>query len=228
MNYISLINNFWQVFREAPLPASDTTLYFYLLDTCNRLGWKNPFGHSDRHLSAVIGMNVKTIRKAKLRLVDAGLIELILPDKPSNSIAGQTKYKLLTVVKNTTVDSVTGVKNTTEYGTNIKQNYLYLTDKDKDSYQSAFLSFRKLLDNFPRLTKFDEPLTIEEFAEIHKGTKDNQRILIRALENMDSRKGRDLETAKNSRMYVALKAELRKIWPKPKRTPKPKEKQPLC
>lgn len=223
-----MINNFWQLDKETPFAPSDTRLYFYLLDTCNKLGWKNPFGHSDRHLEFNLGMNIKTIRKAKLRLSDAGLIELILPDKPSNSIAGQTKYRLLTVVKNTTVVSETVVKNTMVYGTNIKQNYLYLTDKDKDSYQSAFLSFRKLLDNFPRLTKFDEPLTIEEFADIHKSTKDNQRILLRALENLDNRKGRDLATAKNSRMYVALKDELRSIWPKPKRTAKPKEKQTLC
>ena len=219
MNYIELINGFWRLDKETPFAPSDTRLYFYLLDTCNKLGWKNPFGHSDRHLAFNVGMNIKTIRKAKLRLSDAGLIELILPDKPSNSIAGQTKYKLLTVVKNTTVDSEAVVNNTTEDGTNNKQNFLYLTDKDKER-ETHFFGFQKYVsDNHNDLTKFKKPLTIEQFTAL-KETHSTDDIL-KALKKMDN----IVDITENYKsMNECLLFQLEKKKQPRKRTPKPKDK----
>ena len=99
MNYIELINQFWMKDRERPFAASDTRLYFHLLNTCNALGWKNPFGHSDRYLAFLIGACVNTVRVSKERLIAAGLIEITTPIKPSNSVAGQSLYRILTVSK---------------------------------------------------------------------------------------------------------------------------------
>ena len=58
MNYIELVNQFWQCDIEHSFNGSETRLYFYLLHTCNSLRWKNPFTHSDAHLAAVSGMSV--------------------------------------------------------------------------------------------------------------------------------------------------------------------------
>lgn len=105
MNYIQLINGFWQCDFEHHFTPSDTRLYFYLLHTCNSLGWKNPFGHSDRHLSLKLGIAVNTIREAKTRLKQKGLIDYTTPDKKSRSYEGQTKY----IIKEITVSMVNTV-----------------------------------------------------------------------------------------------------------------------
>lgn len=81
MNYIVLINKFWQCNLERCISPNDTRLYFYLLHTCNSLGWKQPFGHSDRHLSIALGMSVNTVRDARNRLMQLGLIDFKTPQK---------------------------------------------------------------------------------------------------------------------------------------------------
>ena len=91
-NYVILINRFWTCSIERVFNSSDCMLYFYLLNTCNKLRWKQPFGQSDRYLSNVLGMSVPTIRAAKLRLKHSGLIDFRVPPKVSKSHDGQTKY----------------------------------------------------------------------------------------------------------------------------------------
>jgi transposase len=105
MNYLQLVNGFWQCDLEHHFTPNDTRLYFFLLHTCNSLGWKIPFGHSDRHLALKLGVSVNTIREAKARLKQRGLIDFKVPDVKSKSYEGQTKFwiKELTVLKFDTV-----------------------------------------------------------------------------------------------------------------------------
>lgn len=102
MNYIELINRFWNCSKERAFNPSDCMLYFYLLDTCNALHWKQPFGQSDRYLSMVLGISVPTVREAKNRLKQRGLIDFKAPEKGSKGIEGQTKYSFSTVQINYT------------------------------------------------------------------------------------------------------------------------------
>ena len=97
MNYIELINRFWNCSKERAFNPSDCMLYFYLLDTCNALHWKQPFGQSDRYLSMALGISVPTVREAKNRLKQRGLIDFKAPEKGSKGIDGQTKYSFTTV-----------------------------------------------------------------------------------------------------------------------------------
>ena len=102
MNYIELINRFWNCSKERAFNPSDCMLYFFLLDTCNALHWKQPFGQSDRYLSMSLGISVPTIREAKNRLKQRGLIDFKAPEKASKSFDGQTKYLFPTVQINCT------------------------------------------------------------------------------------------------------------------------------
>ena len=88
---------------EHRLTASDTRLYFYLLHTCNQLGWKMPFGHSDRHLAALIDLSVSTVRSSKIRLQQRGLIIFTVPLVKSKAFEGQSQYSFPTVLKISTV-----------------------------------------------------------------------------------------------------------------------------
>lgn len=88
---------------EHGLTASDTRLYFYLLHTCNQLGWKMPFGHSDRHLAALTELSVSTVRSSKIRLQQRGLITFTVPLVKSKAFEGQSQYCFPTVLKISTV-----------------------------------------------------------------------------------------------------------------------------
>jgi len=127
MNYIKLINQFWLYNTEHSFTASDTKLYFYLIHTCNLLGWKMPFGHSDRHLAAVTELSVPTVRACKRRLKERGLLLYEIPKISSKAFAGQCQYRFPSV-QNFYTDTCTDVlsDNLTDYDTealtNNKQN----------------------------------------------------------------------------------------------------------
>lgn len=67
MNYLSLINKFWQLNSEYPIGMSATVVYFYLLKVCNFLGWKKEFRHSDKYIALHLGISINTVRDAKIK-----------------------------------------------------------------------------------------------------------------------------------------------------------------
>lgn len=136
MNYIELINKFWSCSIERAFNPSDCTLYFFLLNTCNSLHWKQPFGQSDRYLSLTLGISVPTIREAKNRLKQRGVINFKAPDTRSKSSEGQTKYWFpsLPTVQPTYTDTCTDpyTDACTDPLTNNKQNKTKL-NKEKNT-----------------------------------------------------------------------------------------------
>lgn len=75
MNYIEMINRFWQEVEMKDFLPSEACVYFRLLDVCNRLGWQNPFSLSNSRAVALTAMNEKTFRAVRDKLGERGLIE---------------------------------------------------------------------------------------------------------------------------------------------------------
>ena len=75
MTYIELINNFWELDEDWQFTCCETRLYFYLLKTANRLGWVDCWTLSDAKVSSDVGVSVNSMKTARNRLVQAGLIE---------------------------------------------------------------------------------------------------------------------------------------------------------
>ena len=75
LNYIHLINRFWEVMELTDFTPSDALLYFALLNACNRLGWKNPFQITNARISLLTGLSKKTILASRERLEKRGLIK---------------------------------------------------------------------------------------------------------------------------------------------------------
>ncbi|WP_460504125.1 hypothetical protein, partial [Hymenobacter agri] len=90
MNYIALINQFWQLRREVTFSSTEADLYFYLLDISNGRNWKNPFQQSNQLICATIGVSEKPLITARNRLKQHGLIDFTPGVKRSPST-----YKLL-------------------------------------------------------------------------------------------------------------------------------------
>ena len=179
-NYIELINRFWNCSIERAFNPSDCMLYFYLLNTCNALRWKQPFGQSDRYLSLRLGISVPTIREAKNRLKQRGVIDFKSPEKASKSIEGQTKYWFPTVQINCTDTLTDGCTDTlTNNKLNINKTKP-LKKIDKKKVEDVFEEFRK---SYPG-TKQGFKTEFENFCKKHSDYQDAVFLLKPALERL--------------------------------------------
>ena len=77
LNYIKLIKNFWLKDLEYHLSPSASKMYFALMETSNRLGWKNPFRMANSTLVDIVRCSQNTIIKSRNRLIEIGLITYI-------------------------------------------------------------------------------------------------------------------------------------------------------
>lgn len=93
MNYIELINRFWELDEAWQFSCCETRLYFYLVKTANRLGWENNWTHSDDKTSANVGVSKNTLKTARNKLSQAGLISF---KEGGKGHANKTRYQILT------------------------------------------------------------------------------------------------------------------------------------
>jgi hypothetical protein len=91
MNYIILLNQFWQLRREVPFSNAEADLYFCLVEISNGLQWKNPFQQSNALIGATIGVSEKTLINARNRLKQNGLIDFD-PGSKRNPSSYRLKY----------------------------------------------------------------------------------------------------------------------------------------
>lgn len=91
MNYIELINHYWQLREQGIVSGAEGDLYLYLLHTSNRLGWKNPFNQSNRLICAFLNISEKSLIKYKNVLKEEGLIDF----DPGNAVKQNSSYTLL-------------------------------------------------------------------------------------------------------------------------------------
>lgn len=75
MNYIELINQFWELDTECSFSGVQAKLYFAILNYANRLNWKEPLSIPNTRLLATLGISKSALGKARQRLMDTGLIE---------------------------------------------------------------------------------------------------------------------------------------------------------
>lgn len=74
MEYIKLINRFWEANRNARFTMAETTLYFYLLNEANRNYWQMPIACATAIICASTGMTKATLIRARNGLKQKGLI----------------------------------------------------------------------------------------------------------------------------------------------------------
>ena len=93
MDIYSLTRNFWDYSFENPdrLKPNHAAIYFFAIEHCNRLGWKEKFGLPTSMVMEAVGIkNYKTYHTALMDLIEIGLIDLIEKSKnqySSNVIA---------------------------------------------------------------------------------------------------------------------------------------------
>ena len=93
MNYIELINWFWELDEGWQFSCCETRLYFYLLRTANRLGWESNWTHGDAKTAACVGVSINKFKAARDRISAAGLIWFRTGGK---GFGDKTRYQILT------------------------------------------------------------------------------------------------------------------------------------
>ncbi len=77
-----------------------TSIYFFAIEHCNRLGWKDKFGFPSQMVMEAIGVkNWKTYSKALGEIVDFGFIKMLEISK------NQYSSNIIAIVKNTKADT---------------------------------------------------------------------------------------------------------------------------
>lgn len=74
MNYLDQIRGFWRSHEEHSFSSTEIALYFHLLEVCNICQWKNPFRRNNAKIRADLGISYNTLKNARNRLSQAGLI----------------------------------------------------------------------------------------------------------------------------------------------------------
>jgi hypothetical protein len=102
LDIYSLSRNFWNYAFDNPekVNTNHIAIYFFAVEHCNRLGWKEKFGFPTSMAMEATGIkNWRTYSKAFNELVEFGLIKLI--EKSTN----QYSSNIIAIVKNTKAQS---------------------------------------------------------------------------------------------------------------------------
>lgn len=116
MNYLTIINAFWDWATTNPLSTGQVSLYFALLHVCNKSNWTEWFQAPNQVLSVLTGLSRSGILKARNELKQKGLIDfkergtkatlykLIIANSKQKSTQDSTQAEK--TIANSTQDSV--------------------------------------------------------------------------------------------------------------------------
>jgi len=164
MNSYNLSRNFWNWAFENPdqIKPTHAALYFFCIEHCNRLGWKEKFGLPTTMAKEAIGVrSYNTYVKALSELVEFGFIKMVEKSKnqySSNIIALSNFDK----AHNKALDKAL-IKHTTKQGESIDSIDKQETNKQETTYLSGgHLSIT--LEDFNKLAEAYGNETAEEYC----------------------------------------------------------------
>ena len=75
MNYIELINKFWQLHEEHSFCTTEIALFFYLLKINNQCSWKESFRRNNSKIEADLRISFNTMKNARNKLQQSNVID---------------------------------------------------------------------------------------------------------------------------------------------------------
>lgn len=179
MDVFKLSRNWFDFCFENPdkVTPNHSAIYFFAIEHCNRLGWKDKFGYPSQMAMEAVGIkNWRTFIKAFNDLVDWGFIKLI--EKSKN----QYSANVIAIVENTkantkALDKALQKHSQKQYksivGINIQE-----TNKQETNKQEIEIEFEKFRKIYPG-TKNGLKTELDNFKNKHK---DYQKIIPKLVE----------------------------------------------
>lgn len=210
MNYIALINSFWDSATTNPLSTGQVSLYFALLHVCNRSNWTEWFQAPNQVLSVLTGMSRSGILKARNELKQRGLVDfrergtkatsycITMANSTQVSVQVSTQDGVQNSMRNSEQDSVQ--KSDTLYKQKQKQNIeKSISDEipeKTDAFSAQITTIRELYNSvcgsYPRLVKLSEARKKAIRARLRAGyTVEDFRRLFEMAETSDFLKGKN-------------------------------------
>lgn len=142
MNSYELSRKFWDFAFENPdrIKPIHSAIYFFAIEHCNRLGWKEKFGLPSQMVMEAIGVkNWRTYSQGLNELIDFGFIKLL--EKSSN----QYSSNIIAIVNFTKADTKALDKALQKHGTKQGQSIVSIDKQEtKNNYipeLSEFLAY---------------------------------------------------------------------------------------
>ena len=142
MNSYELSRGFWDFAFENPerVKPIHSAIYFFAIEHCNRLGWKEKFGLPSQMVMEAIGVkNWRTYSQGLNELIDFGFIKLL--EKSSN----QYSSNIIAIVNFTKADTKALDKALQKHGTKQGQSIVSIdkqeTKNNKQIYIPEFSEF---------------------------------------------------------------------------------------
>lgn len=207
MNYIELLNTFYERIQCSRVSNNGQLLYYTLLAINNKSSWSDWFSRTNVNISGMMGISEKAFMTARAELKQLGLIDFI----PSKKRGECTKYCILYHTNYSTNDSTNG--GTKEVQTQVQSadiNKLRLIQKSMSNdipekpealppqYTTIQELYNSVCGSYPRLVKLSEARKKTIRARLNTGyTVDDFRRLFEMAEQSDFLKG------KNNRNWIA-------------------------
>ncbi len=167
MNSYELSRNWFNYCFDNPekIKPSHTAVYFFAIEHCNRLGWKQKFGFPSQMVMEAVGIkNWRTYSKVLNELVDFGFIQMIEISK------NQYSSNIIAIVKNTKAPTKALDKALQKHSTKQGQSTVSI-DKQLNKEQITTISVETFL------------LWFNKKKELNNGVKGKFKVLTLTDEN---------------------------------------------
>lgn len=204
MNYISLLNMFYEYIQCSRVSNNAQLLYYTLLAINNKCSWSDWFSRTNISISGMMGVSEKAFIRARAELKQFGLIDFI----PSKKRGECTKYRILYPTNDSTKYSSnysTDAVQTTAQSTDI--NKLRLKQKEKSisddipekseptpsvNYQRIVELYNTTCNSYPAVRALSEQRKRAIKARMNSGyTEEDFKRLFEAAQESDFLKGRN-------------------------------------
>lgn len=204
MNSYELSRSFFDFAFNNPdkIKPNHVAIYFFAIEHCNRLGWKEKFGFPSQMVMEAVGIkNWRTYSKTLSELVDFGFIKMIETSK------NQYSSNIIAIVKNTKAQSKALDKALQKHGTkqgqsidsidkqynNITSNNITPSAKEKSFKDLSEVEFQNSL--IPFVDEFGKK-TVREFFNYWSEKSATGQMRFQMNKTWDSKKR--LTTWKNN------------------------------
>jgi hypothetical protein len=143
MNSYELSRKFWDFAFENPdrIKPIHSAIYFFAIEHCNRLGWKEKFGLPSQMVMEAIGVkNWRTYSQGLNELIDFGFIKLL--EKSSN----QYSSNIIAIVNFTKADTKALDKALQKHGTKQGQSIVSIDKQETKNNKFIIPTFNDVLE----------------------------------------------------------------------------------